>query len=178
MSAALAAGPMFDSVAGLRAHGFEGFLSVATLRDSRCLEVPVERGVYVVVRDYDGPPEFLTRSVAPRFRGQDPTLTPDELNPRWVPGALVLYIGRAQGPGVRSLLQQRIKRYIRFGQGRVVAHWGGRLVWQLRDHRSLLFAWLRTPDEDPTSVEGRLQAAFFERHGVPPYANLRQESDE
>jgi hypothetical protein len=177
LSAGLAARPLFDSVAELREHGFAGFRSVATLRDSRCLEVPVERGVYIVVRDYDGPPEFLTRSVAPHFRGQDPTLPLEELNQQWVAGARVLYIGRASGPGVRSLLQQRVKRYIRFGQGRVVAHYGGRLIWQLRDHRSLLFAWLPTPDEDPAVVEARLQAAFVERYGALPFANLRQESD-
>lgn len=177
MSARLATGPAFDSVARLRDQGFEGFLSVATLRDSRCLEVPVERGVYIAVRDYEGPPEFLARSVAPRFRGQDPTLTLDQLNPRWVPGALVLYVGRAPGPGVRSLLQQRIKRYIRFGQGRVVAHYGGRLIWQLRDHRSLLFAWRTAPDEDPGAAEARLLAAFRERYGALPFANQGQESD-
>jgi len=168
---------LFDSVVQLREHGFEGFLSVATLRDSRCLEVPAERGVYMVVRDYDGPPEFLARSVAPVFRGQAPSLPLEALNQRWVAGALVLYIGRARGPGVRSLLQQRVKRYIRFGQGRVVSHYGGRLIWQLRDHRSLLFAWLPTPEEDPVAVEARLQAAFVERHGALPFANLRQEID-
>jgi hypothetical protein len=177
VSAGLAAEPLFDSVAQLREHGFAGFRSVATLRDSRCLEVPVERGVYIVVRDYDGAPEFLARSVAPPFRGQDPTLPLEALNEKWVPGARVLYVGRASGPGVRSLLQQRIKRYIRFGQGRVVAHWGGRLIWQLRDHRSLLFAWLLTPDQDPAAVEARLQAGFVERYGALPFANLKQEND-
>jgi hypothetical protein len=177
MSAGLAAGPVFDSVARLRDHGFEGFLSVAKLRDSRCLEVPVERGVYIVVRDHDGPPDFLTRSVAPHFRGKDPTLPPQKLNEKWVTGALVLYIGRACGPGVRSLLQQRVKRCIRFGEGRVVAHYGGRLIWQLRDHRSLLFAWATTPDQEPAAIEARLRAAFVATYGRPPFANLTEESE-
>lgn len=177
MSAGLAARALFDSVAALREHGFEGFLSVATLHDSRCLAVPVERGVYIVARDYDGPSEFLSRSVAPVWRGKDPTLALEALHEKWVAGARVLYIGRACGPGVRSLLQQRVKRYIRFGYGRVVDHWGGRLIWQLRDHRSLRVAWLPTREEDPAAVEARLQATFVERYGALPFANLRQESD-
>jgi hypothetical protein len=74
---------------------------------------------------------------------------------------------------VRALLQQRVKRYIRFGQGRVVAHYGGRFIWQLKDHRVLLLAWMPTPDEDPSVVEERLLSAFVERYGKPPFANLK-----
>ena len=33
----------------------------------------------------------------------DPTVSLEVLEKRWVPQAIVLYIGRASGPGVRSL---------------------------------------------------------------------------
>ena len=167
-----------DSVAELRDYGFRGFLSVNRLWESRCEEVPVERGVYVAVRDAVMPPKFLEHSVGGRFRQMDPSVPIEILQNHWVPGAVVLYIGRARGPGVRALLHQRVKRYLRFGQGRVVAHYGGRFVWQLRDHRVMLLAWMPTPDEDPAVVEARLQAMFLARHGRLPFANLRLEDPE
>ncbi len=178
MNVAPASGAMFDSVAQLREFGFRGFFSVARLRESRCVEVPAERGVYIVVRDTLIPPRFLERSVGGRFRRMDPTVPLGVLAANWVDAAMVLYIGRARGPGVRSLLQQRVKRYIRFGQGRVVAHYGGRFIWQLKDHRALLLAWMPTADEDPAGVEARLQSAFVERYGRLPFANLRLEDPE
>jgi hypothetical protein len=73
---------------------------------------------------------------------------------------------------VRSLLRQRVKRYLRFGHGRVVGHWDGRFVWQLRDHHALRVAWNSTSDEDPAQLETRLQARFREHYGVLPFANL------
>jgi hypothetical protein len=169
---------VIDSVVGLREYGFRGFLSVNRLWESRCDEVPVERGVYVAVRDTLMPPKFLDHSVGGRFRHMDPSVPIDVLQSHWVPGAVVLYLGLARGPGVRSLLHQRVKRYLRFGQGRVVAHYGGRFVWQLRDHRVMLLAWMPTPDEDPAAVEARLQAMFLARHGRLPFANLRLEDTE
>ncbi|MEK7329923.1 MAG: hypothetical protein AAB113_03895 [Candidatus Eisenbacteria bacterium] len=168
----------FDSARRLGKSGFEGFRSVSHLRLTSCAEVPVARGVYLVVRDTDQPPEFLPRSVGGWFRRQDPTVALDELTSRWVAGARVLYLGRACGPGVRSLLQQRVKRCIRFGQGKAVGHRGGRLIWQLRDHLALRFAWKPTPDEDPAPFETGLQAAFVAQYGRLPFANLRQEDGE
>lgn len=173
MSAAPASGTMFDSVAQLREYGFQGFLSVGRLRDTRCVEIPAERGVYIVVRDTLLPPKFLEASVGGRFRQMDPSVPMDVLNAHWVDGAMVLYVGRARGPGVRALLQQRVKRYIRFGQGRVVAHYGGRFIWQLKDHRALLLAWMPTPDEDPSAVEQRLLSSFMQRFVRLPFANLK-----
>jgi hypothetical protein len=167
----------FGSVAWLRGAGFEGFHSVSHLRESLCLEVPVERGVYVVVRDTDTAPEFLPRSVGGWYRHEDPTVGVDTLEEKWVDGAPVLYVGRARGPGVRSLLQQRVKRFIRFGQGKVVAHRGGRLVWQLRDHRALQLAW-RSMSGEPASVEAGLLEAFVAAHGRLPFANLPEETSE
>jgi hypothetical protein len=161
------------SIAALKARGFEGFRAVSALHDDRCVEVPVARGVYALMRESLGAPEFLAKSVGGWYRGQDPSAT--RLEEQWVPGAQVLYFGRAAGPGVRSLLQQRVKRYLRFGHGKRVAHWGGRLVWQLADHESLLVAWLPTPEHDPAAVEAQLIQVFFTHHRKLPFANLREE---
>src|SRR5436309_5308749 len=98
---------VLDSVAQLREYGFHGFVSVTRLGESRCAEVPVARGVYVAVRDTLMPPRFLERSVGGRLRQMDPTVPIDVLQAGLVPGAVVLYMGRARGRGGRSLVEQR-----------------------------------------------------------------------
>jgi hypothetical protein len=166
------------SRAFLEAEGFEGFFTVEQLYAEGCEGLPDEPGVYAMVRESLAPPEFLAHSVAPVYRGQDPTQPMEALKERWVPGAQVLYFGRAQGPGVRSLLRQRVKRYLRFGHGRVVGHWGGRFVWQLRDHAVLRVAWKATDAKDALPAEARLQMLFREYYGALPFANLREESED
>jgi hypothetical protein len=166
------------SRAFLEAEGFEGFFTVGQLHAEGCESLPNEPGVYAMIRESLAPPEFLVKSVAPVYRSQDPTQPIETLSEHWVTGAQVLYLGRARGPGVRSLLRQRVKRYLRFGNGRVVGHWGGRFVWQLRDHAALRVAWKTTAAEDAGPTESRLQILFRERHGALPFANLREESDE
>jgi hypothetical protein len=164
---------VFASIESLRAAGFEGFSTVADLAGSRCAEVPVALGVYLVVREPAPAPKFMPSSAAGTFRGQKPHVKPEVLAEKWVPDAIVLYVGQAGGTGVRGQLQQRIKRLIRFGSGKSVAHWGGRYVWQLADHRRLRLAWL--PSEEPAALEARLLAAFESRYGALPFANLREE---
>jgi hypothetical protein len=165
---------VFDSIESLRAVGFDGFATVAELAGSRCAEVPVARGVYLVVREPALPPKFMPSSAAGMFRGQKASVKPETLAEKWVRDAIVLYVGQAGGTGVRGQLQQRIKRYIRFGSGKSVAHWGGRYVWQLADHRRLRFAWM--PSEEPAALEARMLEVFAARFGALPFANLREES--
>jgi hypothetical protein len=165
------------SVAALHDAGFQGFHSIVQLRETAALEVPVERGIYAIVRDTLMPPHFLPSSVGGRYRQKDPTLPVERLKERWVEGAVVLYFSRAPGPGVRNLLQQRIKRHIRFGHGSAIAATTGRAVWQLKDHLSLLFAWMPTPDEEPAYAEKRWQLAFARDYGRAPFANHDQEDD-
>lgn len=162
----------------LREAGFCGFHAVSHLHRTRCLEVPVERGLYAAVRDSDQPPQFMARSVGGRYRQQDPTVAVPVLEAAWVEGAQVLYLGRAAGPGVRSLLQQRVKRFLRFGQGKAVGHAGGRFVWQLCDHAAVRIAWKCTGDEDPAVAEAALLEGFTRRHGRLPFAHLRREEAE
>jgi hypothetical protein len=179
MSAALdvTRGPAPGSIASLRGAGFEGFERVVDLQDNRSTAVPVAPGVYAVARESLGAPEFFVRSEGAHFRGKDPSVPIADLEARWVTGAQVLYLAHASGPGVRSLLQQRIKRYMRFGLGRNVAHVGGRYIWQLRGHGSLLVAWRVSTDDVPVEVEARLLNEFKTRHGRLPFANLEGESE-
>jgi hypothetical protein len=171
-------GPNPGSRAFLEDEGFEGFFTVGQLHADGCEGLPNEPGVYAMVRGSIDRPDFLARSAAPSYRGEDPTRPVDELKQRWVPDAQVLYVGPACGPGVRSRLRQRVKRYLRFGHGRVVGHWGGRFVWQLRDHATLRVAWKSTGVGDPARYQARLLARFREYYCMLPFANQVQESEE
>jgi hypothetical protein len=166
------------SVAFLADEGFEGFRSVGQLWADRCEELPNVRGIYAVIRESLAPPRFSAKSSAVRFRDTAPELPIATLEKLWVPGAQVLYFGRARGPGVRSLLKQRVKRYLRFGQGRHVAHWDGRAVWQLEDHAALRIAWKPTPKDDPAREEEALEERFEQHYGALPFANLKEGREE
>ncbi len=101
-----------------------------------------------------------------------------ELEERWIPDTPLLFVAAAPGPGVRNLLRQRVKRYLRFGSGAVVGHWNGRFVWQLTDHRSLRIAWKVMAGEDPAAAAGAMIADFENRHGRPPFANDASSPDD
>jgi len=83
-----------------------------------------------------------------------------------------LYIGKAGGSGSSATLRNRLTAYIRFGAGRPVGHWGGRLIWQLRDASDLQICWKSTGDHQPREVEKQLIHAFITAHGTRPFANL------
>ena len=177
MSKAAQPGVDPGSRAFLEQQGFEGFLLVGQLRHDRCEALPNLPGIYAVVRETIEKPEFMTRSNAAEYRGESPTRPIDELIECWVPRAQILFYGRAFGPGVRSLIKQRVKRYMRFGQGRVVGHWDGRFVWQLRDHSSLRIAWKVIESGDLQAAEDELQLRFSAHYGEPPFANMTRVSD-
>ncbi len=166
-----------DSVSSLETDGYTGFLTVGQLHRSGCFEVPEERGLYVALARSEAPHGFLSQSTAPVWRGLDPTLPVEALTARWVEGACLLYVGRAPGPGVRTRLRQRIKRLLRFGHGSVVAHWDGRLLWQLRESSRLVIAWRVCNElEDPARLEVDLLARFERTYGALPFANSREDS--
>lgn len=114
-------------------------------------------------------PTLVATSPAGWFKGRDPSVSVDELQNAWVPGAEVLYIGKA------GELRRRLNEYRRHGEGLQVGHWGGRYIWQLADTDLLLVAWQRTPDLDPAGVESRLIAEFVTSYGRRPFANRRTE---
>ena len=60
------------SVFGLQSLGFEGFRTVASLRDEGLNGIAAEPGVYLVIRCNTLPPRFLATGTGGHFKGQDP----------------------------------------------------------------------------------------------------------
>lgn len=152
---------------GLETQGFIGF---ALFKGIALDRLPTQQGVYVVLRESDSRPVFLARSEAGRFKGQDPTVSTKELERSWPAGAHCVYIGKAGARGGRGL-QQRIKEFRQFGDGRAVGHQGGRRIWQISDADDFVLASKPTPHEDPEAVESALLRAFVAEYGMLPIGN-------
>ncbi|WP_245561821.1 hypothetical protein [Agromyces italicus] len=158
---------------GLRKVGFEGFVPFAELPSA---DVPIDGGVYVVVRHRpDRLPQFRAVSPAGWFQRRDPSVPVEKLQQKWVESAAVVYVGVAT-PGERGRrgLAKRLDEFRRHGMGEPVAHWGGRYIWCLEDSDKLLVAW-RVEHNDPGAVEAQLTREFTQQFGKLPFANLKQE---
>ena len=160
--------PIAFTRAGLIADGFQGFVTFAALRAGGFAGVPAAGGAYVVLREDGGVPPFLPTNPGGHFKGQDPTVPPEDLLKRWVLDAQVIYIGKAND------LRRRLRQYSRFGAGRAVGHWGGRLIWQIAQADQLVVAWrLVDVAQSPARLERALLDAFGARYGSLPFANRR-----
>lgn len=160
----------FSNFRDIEEHGYTGFVMVESLwNDKTC--IPKTKGVYLVL-DPNGKSDFINPGVGGFFKGKDPNVSLSELNENWVPDSVVVYIGKAGGPTSKATLYSRLGQYLRFGQGKNVGHWGGRLIWQLKTHRDLLLCWKPTPDDDPREVEKLLIDHYEKQYGKQPFANL------
>ena len=157
----------------LEAQGFEGFRPIGELMNGVKSVIPAQMGVYVVLREDNTKPVFVTKGTGGFFKGKDPNVPVSELQANWVEDTNILYIGKAGGFGSTSTLQKRLGQYLRFGQGACVGHWGGRYIWQLADSRELIVCWKVLSSEAPRQIEQQMIADFKEAHnGKRPFANL------
>ena len=150
---------------------FHVFKTVKELKEDGFNTIPDKKGVYVVLFTKKVKPTFLNKSIGGHFKGRDPSVSIEKLESNWISNEEIIYIGQAGGNGSNATLRKRLKQYIQFGSGKPVGHWGGRLIWQLKDSDELIIAWKETID-DPYLIETEMINKFKEKHGVRPFANL------
>ena len=114
-------------------------------------------------------PEFLNKSVGGHFKGKEPTVNLKCMEKNRGDDAEILYVGRTIKPN--RTLHNRVSELISFGSGKRVGHWGGRLIWQLKNHDELLICWLT--HKDPVEMRKKIIREFKFKYKALPFANLR-----
>ena len=161
----------FSDIDSLVDYGFTGFKSIKFLRSNKSI-LPNKKGIYLVLNPNKSNMEFIIPGVGGFFKGKDPNVAEDMLMANYVKGTPVLYIGKAGGNNSNATLHSRINQYLKFGEGKNIGHWGGRLIWQIKHHEDLQLCWKVTPNEEPREIEKKLIGEFINHYGVIPFANL------
>lgn len=166
----------FNSITDLKAAGFEGFISVADLRNKAIDNiVPRKRGVYMFLWEFDNKPDFLIKGTGGYFKGKNPDVSVDVLRDKWVNNTCVLYIGET-GSGksnTNRVLSIRIDEALRFGAGEDVAHYGGRYLWQIKNSGSLIVCWKPVVSVSPKEEKEKLLLLFKSIYHKTPFANIK-----
>ncbi len=162
----------FANIKGIEEAGFTGFKKLSDLFYDSSV-IPKKKGVYLVLFLDGNSPEFLPVGTGGHFKGKNPNVPVADLNENWVENTIVVYIGKAGKDGTKATLQSRLKQYFSFGQGGNVGHWGGRLIWQLRNSMDLIVCWKALPNEDPRTFEANLIRKFSSEFHKRPFANLK-----
>ena len=149
--------------------GFEGFVAIKDLWIDKSI-IPKEMGVYMILNtEHDV--KFINPGVGGFFKGKDPNVDIQSLKEKYVE-SLVVYIGKAGGSSSKATLFSRLGQYLRFGLTKNVAHYGGRYIWQIKNHNNLVVSWKVLNVEEPIIVEKELLSFFKEEYGKLPFANL------
>lgn len=157
----------FSSLDSIKKYGFTGFVSFCKLESTK--EIPTSNGVYMVLLREVSKPDFLIKGSGGYYSGREPNISIDELEKQWVDNSLVMYIGKAKN------IKKRLLIYQKFGEGKPVAHYGGRHIWQIRNAMNdLVICWKITPCEDHDTIESDLISDFRVQYGVRPFANLNK----
>lgn len=161
---------MFKDIEEIKKAGFMGFKKMDELFVDNS-SIPRIPGVYLILSLHKNI-EFLTVGSGGFFKGKNPNVPIDKLKKNWVEKTPVVYIGKAGKDGSNVTLHSRLKCYLRFGKGKNVAHWGGRLIWQLKNYNDLVVCWKSLPKEDPRTIEKSLIRSFILEYSKKPFANL------
>jgi len=160
----------FNNLEQIKKAGFKGFKTMKELFEDST-SIPKIKGVYLVL-NLSPKINFLTVGTGGHFKGKNPNVPIETLKSNWVQDTLLVYIGKAGKDGSSATLHSRLKQYFRFGQGNNVGHWGGRLIWQLKNSKDLVVCWKPLPTSDPRTVEQDLIRDFVSKYSRRPFANL------
>lgn len=170
----------FKNLESIVEYGFSDPVTIGQLWESGFPEDPdlAKPGVYLVLRPKNdkNDPLFLSRREGRNFERDHKYRNYEaaKLKERWIPGAIVLYIGKAGGPSQKKTLKKRLSELVRFGQGKAAPHKGGRAIWQIPEPQDLLISWRCCMGrEDPADVECCLLKEFKKRYDELPFANWR-----
>lgn len=161
----------FNDINSIQKNGFLVFKSINELIDDISL-IPEKRGVYFILYTNKTNPEFVTVGTGGHFKGRNPNVPINTLKENWVSNTSVIYIGKAGSITGSATLKSRLKQYFRFGQGKPVGHWGGRLIWQIKNSENLILCWKTLKNEEPRTIESELIQQFVSKYGKRPFANL------
>lgn len=161
----------FNDIEKIKSFGFKGFKSINSLIIDNST-IPKQKGVYLIIRNDKKAPDFSIEGTGGFFKGKDPNISSEELQENWISDCKVIYVGKAGGENKKATLQTRLKQYLKFGQGKNIGHYGGRMIWQLSDAQDLIVCWKELPNDEPSFVEGKLINIFKEKYGKRPFANL------
>lgn len=142
-------------------------VTLSELIGNNCQSIPDVPGVYWVLV-----PEGMTISFTEKVFNKHASLYPTErllTKYKKCTEREVLYIGKAEGVGG---LRQRLKQYMKYGQGKGCIHKGGRAIWQVENAGLLLLAY-----EICENAESRekqlLQEYKMRNNNTYPLANWR-----
>lgn len=132
------------------------------------------RGVYILVYTGKTMPDFVYPSPATKiFKGEpkDPSVSKGKLKDKWVPGADILYIGKAGKTQYEGkTLKKRLEEHIKFWGGKDARAWGGRIIAQISNYKNLE-VWCLECDK-PIETEKYLRnKVFFGIYKKLPFAN-------
>lgn len=162
------------TVLELVGEGFKGFQTFQNIRQQYVQDdggIPKSPGVYVVLRANTSPPVFLAKGFGGTHKARKANSPVGELEANWVPGASVLYFGKASQRKNGGGLWDRIHEYSLAGQGQSHGHSGGEYIWQLADARDLLVAWKVVQGGTEKKLEEAMIMAFQDKYGKIPFAN-------
>ena len=134
-------------------------------------KLPKVKGVYAVTRENDETPNFVEKGTGAFVKKDgkfvDPNVSTEELAKQWYyTNDKIMYIGRAgyDNKPSESNIHDRVRTYMRFGNGKQAKHWGGRYIWQMEDVGEF-DVWFMACD-DPETKECKLINKYL------PFANL------
>lgn len=161
----------FNNIDEIKKAGFVGFKKMNDLfKDNSA--IPKTKGVYLVLNPNYKKAEYLQIGTGGYFKERNPNVSPEILKSNWVENSLVVYIGKAGSETGNATLNSRLKQYFGFGQGKKIGHWGGRLIWQLKNSGNLIVCWKPLPTDEPRSIEYQLINEFVASFSKLPFANL------